>query len=196
MLVEKSPSKFITSICRKPTFTGQYQRWNFFSSRKHKVNLILTLTHRPLAICSPEKLPWEVDKVKFILQTNGYPEHVIKSFMAKKMKQFHALPEFGPEKCSVYLHFPWLGFVSTRFEKQVKSAVKQCFPAVESRVVYSHNEILSATKKYVLPALQKSNVIYQFSCHCNSRYVGRTSQMLQDRIKQHVPKSIRSCSSF
>ena len=137
MLVEKSPSKFITSICRKPTFTGQYQRWNFFSSRKHKVNLILTLTHRPLAICSPEKLPWEVDKVKFILQTNGYPEHVIKSFMAKKMKQFHALP-----------------------------------------------------------ALQKSNVIYQFSCHCNSRYVGRTSQMLQDRIKQHVPKSIRSCSSF
>ena len=27
------------------------------------------------------------------------------------------------------------------------------------------------------------------------RYVGRTSQRLQDRIKQHVPKSIRSCSS-
>ena len=26
---------------------------------------------------------------------------------------------------------------------------------------------------YVLPALQKSNVIYQFSCHCDSRYVGR-----------------------
>ena len=31
----------------------------------------------------------------------------------------------------------------------------------------------------------------QFSCHCNRRYVGRTSQSLQDRIKQHVPKSIR-----
>ena len=44
-----------------------------------------------------------------------------------------------------------------------------------------------------MPALQKSNVIYQFSCHCDSRYVGRTSQRLQDRIKQHVPKSIRSC---
>ena len=26
------------------------------------------------------------------------------------------------------------------------------------------------------------------SCHCDSRYVGRTSQRLQDRIKQHVPK--------
>ena len=43
--------------------------------------------------------------------------------------------------------------------------------------------------------LQKSNVIYQFSCHCDSGYVGRTFQRLQDRIKQHVSKSIRSCSS-
>ena len=54
---------------------------------------------------------------------------------------------------------------------------------------------LLPTIKDVLPALQKSNVIYQFSCHCDSRYVGRTSQRLQDRIKQHVSKSIRSCSS-
>ena len=66
---------------------------------------------------------------------------------------------------------------------------------MEPRVVYSTKELLPATNKDVLPALQKSNVIYQFSCHCVSRYVGHTSQRLQDRIKQHVPKSIRSCSS-
>ena len=65
---------------------------------------------------------------------------------------------------------------------------------MEPRVVYSTNELLSATNKDVLPALQKSNVIYQFSYHCDSWYVGRTSQRLQDKIKQHVPKSIRSCS--
>ena len=28
--------------------------------------------------------------------------------------------------------------------------------------------------------------------HCISRYVGRTSQQLQDRIRQHVPKFIRT----
>ena len=94
------------------------------------------------------------------------------------MKRFHALPKFGPEKCLFYLRLPRLGSVSTRFEKQVKSAVKQCFFAVEPRVVYSTNELLSATNKDALPALQKSNVIYQFSCHCDSQYVlyvGRTS---------------------
>ena len=82
------------------------------------------------------------------------------------------------------------------FEKQVKFAGKPCFSAAESCVVCSTNELLFvATNQNVLPALQKSNVIYQFSCHCDSRYVGRTSQKLQDRIKQHVPKFIRSCSS-
>ena len=111
------------------------------------------------------------------------------------MKQFHALPKFGPGKCPVYLCLPWLGSTSTQFEKQVKSAVKQCFSPVEPHVVYSTYGLLSATNKDVLPALQKSNVIYRFSCHCDSRYVGRTFQRLQDRIKQHVPKSIRSCSS-
>ena len=110
------------------------------------------------------------------------------------MKQYHALRKFRPERCPVYLLFPWLGSVYTRFEKPVKSAVKLCFFAVEPRVVYSTNELLSATNKNVLPALQKSNVIYQFSCHCDGRYVGCTFQMLQTRIKHHDPKSIRSCS--
>ena len=121
--VEKSPSKFITSIYRKPTFTGQYLHWNSISFWKRIINLILTLTYRILGICSPERLPSELDKIKFILLTNGYPEHFTLLFRAKKMKQFHALPKFEPEKCPVFLHLLWLGFVSTRFEKQVKSAV-------------------------------------------------------------------------
>ena len=78
ILVEKSPSKFITFIYRKLTFTGQYLRRNSFSPRKRKTNLTLILTHRALAICSSERLSSELDKIKFILLTNGYPEHVVK----------------------------------------------------------------------------------------------------------------------
>ena len=37
-----------------------------------------------------------------------------------------------------------------------------------------------------------SNVVYNFSCHSDSRYVGCTSQRLQDRIRHHVPKFIRT----
>ena len=63
---------------------------------------------------------------------------------------------------------------------------------MEPRVVYSTNELLSATSIDVLPASQKSHVIYQFLCHCDSRYVDRTSQRLQDKIMLRAPKSIRS----
>ena len=48
--------------------------------------------------------------------------------------------------------------------------------------------MLSVARKDVLPTIQKSFVIYEHKCHCDSRYVGRTSQRLQDRIKQHVPQ--------
>ena len=37
-----------------------------------------------------------------------------------------------------------------------------------------------------------SNVVYNFLCHCDSRYVGCTSQQLQHRIFQHVPKFVRT----
>ena len=40
-------------------------------------------------------------------------------------------------------------------------------------------------------SLTKRSVIYEYKCHCDSRYVRRTSQRLQDRIKQHVPQWLR-----
>ena len=77
-----------------------------------------------------------------------------------------------------------------KFEKQITSVVKRCFFSVESRVIFNTRQLLPAIKKDVLPSHHHSNVIYQFLCHCDSRYVGRTSQRLEERIKQHVPRSI------
>ena len=74
---------------------------------------------------------------------------------------------------------------------QIKTAVKRCYFAVEPcMIVYTTRQLLPASKKDVLPAFHQSNIVYQILCHCDSRYVGRTSQRLQQRIKQHVPKTI------
>ena len=196
VLVGKTESEFFTAVYRKPTFTGQYLRWNSFSPQKRKLNLILTLTHRALKICSPDKLQPELDKITSILRANGYPDDVIKSAIAKKLKQFQEPITSGPEKCPVYLRLQWLGSISTKFEKQVKAAVSNCFFAVEPRIIFETKELVPATKKDVLLAHQQSNVIYEYSCHCDGRYVGRTSQRLLDRINQHIPKSIRNANSI
>ena len=90
---------------------------------------------------------------------------------------------------------PWIGENSLKFERKIKLSINNCFGAVQPRVVFSTRQILPAIHKDVLPTFQQSNVIYEYVCHCDSRYVGRTSQRLQDRIRQHVPKSIRNRTS-
>ena len=131
VLVEKNDHEFVTSIYRKPTFTCQYIRWNSFCPMKRKTNLISTLVHRALVICSKSTLQNELSNIRSILINNGYSEAVINAVITKKINQFHRPTQLGPKKCSVYLHLPWLGNVSMRYEMQIKTAVKRCYFAVE-----------------------------------------------------------------
>ena len=98
---------------------------------------------------------------------------------------------FGPEKCPVYLRVPWIGKPSTNLEKEVKIAVESCYGSISTHLVFTSKHMLPVARKDVLPAIQKSFVIYEYKCHCDSWYVGRTSQRLQDRIKQHVLQLLR-----
>ena len=91
----------------------------------------------------------------------------------------------------MYLKAPWISSASQQLEHQAKSAIQNCYGAVSPRLIFSSQCMLPAAKKDVLPANQRSMVIYEYVCHCDSQYVGRTTQRLQERIKQHVPKAIR-----
>ena len=122
---------------------------------------------------------------------NGYPKNIINSQITKKIAQFPTLKRFGPEKCPVYLRVPWIGKPSTNLEKEVKTAVESCYGSVSTRLVFTSKRMLPVARKDVLPTIQKSFVICEYKCHCDSRYVGRTSQRLQDRIKQHVSQWLR-----
>ena len=87
---------------------------------------------------------------------------------------------------------PWIGNSSLRFESQIKQAITKCFFAVNQRVVYSTKKALPSIQKDCVHATQKSSVVCEFTCQCDSGFVGRTTQRLEDRIKQHVPSNIRN----
>ena len=110
--------------------------------------------------------------------------------MSKKIVLFDRKPKERPQKCSIYLKLPWIGKISLNFEKQTKIAINRCYQAVEPRIIFTTRKILPAIHKDVLPFLQQSMVVYQYVCHCDCRYVGRTSQRMQDRINQHIPRCI------
>ena len=62
---------------------------------------------------------------------------------------------------------------------------------MKPHVVYNTRVILPSAKKDCVFTTPKSCVVYEFSCRFEVRYVGRTTQRLADRIKQHVPTSIK-----
>ena len=180
-----------TSIYRKPTFTGQYIRWNSFSQKVWKINLIKTLVHMALMISSTTKLDSELATIEQYLIDNGYPEDVLVSCIKEKLANISSEKRFGPKKCPIYMKLPWIGSVSSKFENQINKAITSCFYAVKPSAVYNTKVTLPSVKKESVPTTQKSCVIYEFPCRCEARYVGRTRQRLADRIKQHVPTSIR-----
>ena len=129
ILVERTELGFKTSVHRKPTFSGQYIRWESFSPRKRKTNLIATQVHRLLMICTKNKLKQEIDFIKKIWLDNGYPEDIVLKHISKKIAQFSTAKPFGPEKCPVYLRAPWIISASQQLEHQSKSAVQNCYGA-------------------------------------------------------------------
>ena len=137
VLVEKSNEGFLTSVFRKPTFTGQYFRWDSFGPTKRKTNLIETHVHQVLMISSKSKLQHELKKnISSIIRNNGYPESIIQITMSKKIALFNHKPK-GPQKCPVYLKLPWIGKISLNFEKQTKIAIKRCYQAVDPRIIFT-----------------------------------------------------------
>ena len=103
--------------------------------------------------------------------------------------------KFGPEKCPVQIHLPYIGKVSEVLEKRLTSAVYRCFGSVKVRVLFTTKRLWSASLKDKLPITSTSNNIYKFLCQCGSWYIGKSTQRLQTRIEQHVPSFIRSKKS-
>ena len=132
-------------------------------------------------IFSSSRFQAELNKIRSILVTNGYPNYIIASTFSKKIRQSNQSFQHGLNKCPVYLHFLWLGIVSTKFESKLLQSFSVATLLLNT-YCFITRPLLSETKKNVLPAHHHNNVIYQFVCHCDSRYVGRTSQRLQERI--------------
>ena len=167
--VERTDVGFETSIYRKPTFTGQYLRWESCSPLKRKIISISTLMHRALMICTKRRLNGDIERIQKILLDNGYPKNVIYTQITEKIAQFCPLKRFAPEKCPVYLRVPWIGKPSTNLEKEVKTAVESYNGSVSTRLVFTSKRMLLVARKDVLLTAQKSSVVYECKCHCDSR---------------------------
>ena len=70
VLVERDELAFLTSVYRKPTFTGIYLSWDAFAPQSKKLNLIKCLFFRALNICSDSKIK-ELKVINELFLNNG-----------------------------------------------------------------------------------------------------------------------------
>ena len=64
------------SIYSKPTQTGQYIHYSSNTPWRFKTSWISALVHRAKQICSPNKLPKQLDQIRNYVAWNGFPKHI------------------------------------------------------------------------------------------------------------------------
>ena len=194
--VRRQDGKFRRSVYRKKTFTGLYTRWESFGPASQKIALIRSLTSRAVKICTDNALPDEVAKLKELFANNGYPTQIVERTISDTIAKHESKAadcvnvKEEPDRDRVFLRLPWLGNVSNRYRKQVTETVMDCYPQVKPQVVFTTRPAFNGRTKDVLPTTSRSFVVYHFTCSCELTYVGRTSQCLSERIKQHIPVSM------
>ena len=74
-------NKFMNSVYRKPTFSRVFTNFGSFIPNSYKYNLLFTLLHRALHLCS--KFSSGIDKLQIIFENNDYPKSFV-DFCIKK----------------------------------------------------------------------------------------------------------------
>ena len=192
VMVTRKETEFVTSLYRKKTFSGQYVNFLAHCSRRRKTNLIKTLCHRAVKICSSSTLHEELDKIKNFLCDNGYPEGLIArtfKFHQERMAQPGATNPLEDHPV-VAIRLPFVGLASSAIEKDLRLLTRQCYPLVKPRIIFTSRPMLSHVCKDRIPIKDTSLVVYQFKCCCGSSYVGHTVRRLGTRMKEHIPACV------
>ena len=190
VFVHKTSTAFLTSVYRKPTFSGLYTKWDSFCPQQRKINLIKTVMHRAFMISSKCFLDDEIVFIRSTLSKNGYPYSVLDSVVQNILNKFVRAKRCTVNKCPVYLCLPYIGSRGEKFAKYITAAVGKCYFSAAVRVIFLTCTAFVSMHEDVLPPHHINSVIYKYTCSCSSDYIGRTFNRLDLRIKQHLPAHI------
>ena len=113
--VSRDGNTFVTSVYRKPTFSGVYKHFDSFLPSTYKIGMIYTLVFRCFRICSYwNKFHKEIIFLKDIFLKNGYPASFIdKCFKTLLDQLFIKKPQvLTVEKKTLTLVLPFLANLS------------------------------------------------------------------------------------
>ena len=76
------------------------------------------------------------------------------------------------------------------FKNRICTTKKNAVPMCKPICCFTSRQMFSTSKKDALSAEKISNVIYLFTCECGHTYVGKATQRMEERVKQHVSNEL------
>ena len=115
--------KFVTSVYRKPTFSGVFTSYESFILTYQRRGLLYTLLHRRFSICCDFKaFHFVFDHLKTILIKNNYPLNFIDTCITSFLNKLYTPRNMvlNVLKRSVFVKLPYLGS-TFKFERSFKN---------------------------------------------------------------------------
>ena len=178
--INRDNNRFLTSVYRKPTFSGVFTNFDSYIPLSYKSGLISSLLIRSFKLCSNfEIFHREIIFVKDIFKMNGCTSHFIdkcaKTFLDKIFieKKVFSVAE-RKELVSV---FPFIGEKSLQLRFRLVKSIQQNLNLCSLNLIFQSPCKLHTLFKFkdYLDKKNCSNLIYRYTCsNCNVTYYGKT----------------------
>ena len=91
----------------------------------------------------------------------------------------------------LYLHIPFRGnTVLEIIKSRLERTIRYCYPASIIRIFSKTLRLIPSCGKDQLTCQSKSLCIYNLTCICGVRYIGRMTRQLAKRIKEYHPAAL------
>ena len=193
---------FVTSLYRKPTFSGLYSNFESFMPDSYKKGLIFTLLHRAFVLCCNwNTFHTEVCFLKDIFKKNLFPEsftdRCVKAFL-DKLFTVKKIVITVPKK-ELRISLPFLGKQSFELKKNLSKLVSTHLPQCKLQVIFNSNNRLRNffNFKDKIPLRCRSHLLYKYTCDgCNSIYIGKTRRHYLVRVFEHLGLSLATHKKY
>lgn len=196
--ISRKDNNFVTSVFRKPTYTGLTTKFDSFIPLKFKSNLVSILIYRAFKISSNYfVMVKEFEFIKEILRKNGFPLYYIQKIINKtlnnllvKREKFSTVP-----KDIIMLKLPYLGSMSHSISKKLNKIISSNYNTVDIRLIFTSGNTISRYFRFKdrIPVSLCSSIVYQYTCgSCSASYIGKTSRNLSIRVDEHKGLSFRT----
>ena len=134
-----SNHQFVTSIYRKPTFSGVYTNYSSFIPDLYKQSLVSTLLFCIFTVCSSwELMHREVESLKLILRKNSYPKYLTEKLVKKFFNKVKVVktPVATVPKQQFTIVLPYLGTVTNKAKRNLEHLTKKYFQSSKITVIF------------------------------------------------------------